>query len=73
MLQSTDLIVAAIGGCTSLKTLYLGGTAIKELPEAIGELTNLKKLAMHNCPAKNNISAVLKEKLHAQGCKITDF
>ena len=31
--RETDLIVTAIGGCTSLKILILHGTAIKELPE----------------------------------------
>ena len=38
----------------------------------IGELTNLKELKVYRCRAVKNIPGVLKEKLQAQGCKISN-
>jgi len=72
--KALETLPNSIGNCTALQTLNcIRCYKLQSLPPTIGELTNLKKLAMYKCPAKNHMPAVLKEKLHTQGCEITDF
>ncbi|KAK9941349.1 hypothetical protein M0R45_017955 [Rubus argutus] len=50
----------------SLKSLDLGGTAIKELPSSIGYLINLEKLSLRECAKLTNVPCNIFELQHLQ-------
>merc|ERR1711924_143659 len=56
---------------STLERIALNFKNIEKLNIAGTNVTVLKELTMYQCPAFNKIPGVLKEKIQAQGCKIS--